>query len=81
MVERWEELVMEGSKKWLLTLCGYLVGFKMSYQEIKYNLRRMWGRYGLKDIIVQNGMYVFKFKDEEGMNFVLENRPWMVNTE
>ena len=75
-----EESVIEGSMKWMLTLCGRFVGFRMSYQEIKYNLSRMWGKYSLKDIIMQNGIYMFKFKDEIGMNFVLDNGPWMVNS-
>nr|GFD07743.1 DUF4283 domain-containing protein [Tanacetum cinerariifolium] len=29
-----EELVEEGSKKWKLTLCGYFVGYKMTYMEL-----------------------------------------------
>nr|GEV68074.1 DUF4283 domain-containing protein [Tanacetum cinerariifolium] len=46
-----EEIVNEGSKKWELIVCGYFVGYKMSYQELSYNLFRMWGKYGLKSII------------------------------
>jgi hypothetical protein len=63
-----EDLVIEGSKKWEHTLCGYFVGYKMQYAEIKYNIGRMWGRLGLKDIIMLNGMYLFKFKNEDGIN-------------
>ncbi|GKC57546.1 RNA-directed DNA polymerase, eukaryota, reverse transcriptase zinc-binding domain protein [Tanacetum coccineum] len=37
-----EELVIEDSKKWQLTVCGYFVGFSLSPAEIRYNLRRMW---------------------------------------
>ncbi|GJR76471.1 RNA-directed DNA polymerase, eukaryota, reverse transcriptase zinc-binding domain protein [Tanacetum coccineum] len=37
-----EELVLEGSRKWSLTLCGHFVGFKMSYSVLRYNLVRMW---------------------------------------
>nr|GFD06933.1 hypothetical protein [Tanacetum cinerariifolium] len=32
-----EELVCEGSKKWELTICGYLVGYKMSFTELSSN--------------------------------------------
>ncbi|GJZ57169.1 RNA-directed DNA polymerase, eukaryota, reverse transcriptase zinc-binding domain protein [Tanacetum coccineum] len=74
-----EELVFEGSKKWMLTLCGRFVGMQMNYNELKYNIRRMWGRHGLSDIVMQNGVYLFKFKNEEGMQFVLESGTWMVN--
>nr|GEY28841.1 hypothetical protein [Tanacetum cinerariifolium] len=45
-----EELVNEGSKRWQLTLCGFFVGFKMKITELRYNVRRMWSRYGLKDV-------------------------------
>lgn len=74
-----EDLVMEGSRKWMLTLCGHFVGCKMSYYELKYNISRMWGRFGLKDIVVHNGLYLFKFRELEGMNHVLESGPWLVN--
>ncbi|GKC41131.1 RNA-directed DNA polymerase, eukaryota, reverse transcriptase zinc-binding domain protein [Tanacetum coccineum] len=36
----------------------------------------MWGRYGLKDSVVDaNGMCYFKFKSEEGMNSVIDQSP------
>ncbi|GJU17368.1 RNA-directed DNA polymerase, eukaryota, reverse transcriptase zinc-binding domain protein [Tanacetum coccineum] len=72
-----EEMVEEGSKKWKLTLCGYFVGYKMSYWELRYNLFKIWGRYGLKEIILQNGMFLFKFKHEEGLESILKAGPWM----
>ncbi|GJU24964.1 RNA-directed DNA polymerase, eukaryota, reverse transcriptase zinc-binding domain protein [Tanacetum coccineum] len=74
-----EDLVMKGSRKWSLTLCGQFVGLKMTYSELRYNLVRMWGNFGLKEIVTQNGVFLFKFRENEGMDFVLENRPWMVN--
>ncbi|GJU19092.1 RNA-directed DNA polymerase, eukaryota, reverse transcriptase zinc-binding domain protein [Tanacetum coccineum] len=75
-----DEIIKEGSKKWDLTVCGYFVGYKMSYQELRYNIFRMWGKYGLKNIITHgNGMYLFKFKNENGLSDVIENGPWMVN--
>ncbi|GJX35106.1 RNA-directed DNA polymerase, eukaryota, reverse transcriptase zinc-binding domain protein, partial [Tanacetum coccineum] len=60
-----EEIMEEGSKKWSLTMCGYFVGYKMSYQELAYNLFRMWGKFGLKHIIPNgNDVFLFKFKSE-----------------
>ncbi|GKC03922.1 RNA-directed DNA polymerase, eukaryota, reverse transcriptase zinc-binding domain protein, partial [Tanacetum coccineum] len=41
-----EEIVKEGSKKWELTVCGYFVGYKMSYQESRYTIS---GRNGTLD--------------------------------
>ncbi|GJZ80916.1 RNA-directed DNA polymerase, eukaryota, reverse transcriptase zinc-binding domain protein [Tanacetum coccineum] len=38
------------------------------------------GKYGLRDIVVDNDVSCYaKFKDEESMNLVLEQSPWMVN--
>ncbi|GJT80579.1 disease resistance TIR-NBS-LRR class family protein [Tanacetum coccineum] len=75
-----DEIVKEGSKKWELTVCGYFVGYSMSFQELSYNLYKMWGKYGLKHIMPNgNGVFLFKFKNEEGIRNVIENGPWMVN--
>ncbi|GKD16745.1 RNA-directed DNA polymerase, eukaryota, reverse transcriptase zinc-binding domain protein [Tanacetum coccineum] len=38
-----EELVQKGSEKWCLTFCGQFVGFEIHINEVRYNLRRMWG--------------------------------------
>ncbi|GKB72092.1 RNA-directed DNA polymerase, eukaryota, reverse transcriptase zinc-binding domain protein [Tanacetum coccineum] len=34
---------------------------------IEYHIRRMWYRFGLKDVIAENGVFYFKFQDE-GIN-------------
>ncbi|GJY99384.1 zinc knuckle CX2CX4HX4C containing protein [Tanacetum coccineum] len=74
-----EILVAEGSKKWEKTLCGYFVGYRMSVNELRYNLRRMWGRHGFKDIVdYNNGIYFMKFHSETGLDFIVNNGPWMV---
>nr|GEU69349.1 RNA-directed DNA polymerase, eukaryota, reverse transcriptase zinc-binding domain protein [Tanacetum cinerariifolium] len=63
-----EEIVNEGSKKWELTVCGYFVRYKMSYQELIYNLFRMWGKFGFQSIIPNgNGVFLFKFRNNEGI--------------
>ncbi|GKB02069.1 RNA-directed DNA polymerase, eukaryota, reverse transcriptase zinc-binding domain protein [Tanacetum coccineum] len=75
-----EELVREGYEKWKLTVCGYFVGCKMHINVLKYNIRRMWTRYGLKDIVVDaDEMCFFKFKNEDGMKYIIDQSPWIVN--
>ncbi|GJS68035.1 RNA-directed DNA polymerase, eukaryota, reverse transcriptase zinc-binding domain protein [Tanacetum coccineum] len=75
-----EELVREGCEKWKHNVCGYFVRCRIPVYELKYNIRRMWGRFGLKDIVVDaDEMCFFKFKSEEQMNFVLDQSPWLVN--
>ncbi|GJT90935.1 zinc knuckle CX2CX4HX4C containing protein [Tanacetum coccineum] len=72
--------VKEVSNKWELTIIGYFVGMKMGYREILGHLRRMWRMYDLDKIIVlENGLYYFKFSSEEGMQTVIENGPWIAS--
>ncbi|GJY82054.1 RNA-directed DNA polymerase, eukaryota, reverse transcriptase zinc-binding domain protein [Tanacetum coccineum] len=74
-----EEIVKQGSERWGLTVCGHFVGFDMHISELRYNIRRMWGKFGIVEIDRwKNGWYMFKFRDEIGMNAVLEKGPWMV---
>ncbi|GKA43910.1 zinc knuckle CX2CX4HX4C containing protein [Tanacetum coccineum] len=57
-----DELINEGSSKWNLTLCGYFVGHKMHINVLRYNIRRMWSRYGLKEVIENDcGMFSSSF--------------------
>ncbi|PWA70936.1 hypothetical protein CTI12_AA260310 [Artemisia annua] len=75
-----EDLIAEGSKKWEMTVCGYFVGCNMAMNELRFNLRKMWNRHGFKDIIDQNkGIFFMKFHNSNGMEYVLNNGPWMVN--
>ncbi|GJW67965.1 RNA-directed DNA polymerase, eukaryota, reverse transcriptase zinc-binding domain protein [Tanacetum coccineum] len=75
-----EIMVAKGCKRWDLTLCGFFVGYKMSVNELRYNLKRMWSRYGFKDIVDYcNGVFFMKFHNEEGLNNVVNSGPWMVN--
>ncbi|GJY53411.1 putative reverse transcriptase domain-containing protein [Tanacetum coccineum] len=69
---------IKGSKSWVMTLVGYFVGIKMSHREVLGHLRRMWRAYHLDDIIMNEcGLCFFKFKAQEGMQYVLENEPWI----
>ncbi|GJR99937.1 RNA-directed DNA polymerase, eukaryota, reverse transcriptase zinc-binding domain protein [Tanacetum coccineum] len=52
----------------------------MGVNELRYNVRRMWGKIGLKDSIVDvDGMCYIKFNTKEGMNYVIDQSPWLVN--
>ncbi|GJV99439.1 RNA-directed DNA polymerase, eukaryota, reverse transcriptase zinc-binding domain protein [Tanacetum coccineum] len=74
-----EELMLWDSEKWCLTVCCQFIGFEMHISELRYNIRRMWGKYGIDEIDKgKNGYYMFKFKDEIGMNAIIEKGPCMV---
>ncbi|GJS57687.1 RNA-directed DNA polymerase, eukaryota, reverse transcriptase zinc-binding domain protein [Tanacetum coccineum] len=74
-----EVMVVEGSKKWDLTMCGFFVGLKMSFNELRYNLKRMWRKYGFKDVVdYNNAVYFIKFHHEEETEQIVNNGPWMI---
>ncbi|GKA45647.1 RNA-directed DNA polymerase, eukaryota, reverse transcriptase zinc-binding domain protein [Tanacetum coccineum] len=74
-----EDLVQKGSKRWCLTICGQFVGYDMHINGLRYNIRRMWGKYGVTEIdVCKNGQYMFKFRNNEGLNVVLDKGPWML---
>lgn len=76
-----EERVAIGTKKWELTLCGQLVGHSMSLPALRYHLRRMWNKFGFREIVDNgNGNWIFKFNSEQGMTYVVNQSPWMVNS-
>lgn len=61
-------------------MCGQFLGCMVSLNEARYHLRRMWNKYGLEDMTVNNkGIFFFKFQDEQGILQVISNGPWMVN--
>ncbi|GKE79085.1 zinc knuckle CX2CX4HX4C containing protein, partial [Tanacetum coccineum] len=75
-----EVMVAEGSKRWDKTLCGYFFGYIMLVNELRYNLRRMWSRHGFKEIIdFNNRIYFIKFHSNEGLEYVVNNGPWMMS--
>ena len=75
-----DEIIEEGSKKWELTACGFFVGYKMSISELSFHLFKMWSKFGLKQILNnENGTFVFKFNNAQGLQTVIESGPWIVN--
>ncbi|GKA07497.1 RNA-directed DNA polymerase, eukaryota, reverse transcriptase zinc-binding domain protein [Tanacetum coccineum] len=75
-----EDLVEKESAQWKLTVCDHFVGYRTSVHELRYNIRRMWSKWGIDDIDMRvDGTCMFRFRSEEGMNKVLELGPWLVN--
>ncbi|GJS99828.1 RNA-directed DNA polymerase, eukaryota, reverse transcriptase zinc-binding domain protein [Tanacetum coccineum] len=74
-----DELIELGSKKWSLIVYGQFIGCSIGFNEARYHIRMMWNKFGLRDVIAKNGVFYFKFQDEEGIKEVINNGPWMVN--
>ncbi|KAK1406016.1 hypothetical protein QVD17_42273 [Tagetes erecta] len=62
------------------SLYGYFVGSYVRLDFVRFNLYKMWKKYGVKDISSNgNGIFYFKFQSVEGMEEVLKAGPWIVN--
>ncbi|GJV01554.1 ATPase, F1/V1/A1 complex, alpha/beta subunit, partial [Tanacetum coccineum] len=66
-------------KSFISTVAENIVDNKLKLIPTGMNDGREVGKFGLIDIVTQNDMFLIKFRDEVGMNHVLENGPWMVN--
>ncbi|KAJ9535398.1 hypothetical protein OSB04_un001488 [Centaurea solstitialis] len=75
-----KDVIQEGAKLNSMQLVGHFVGASMPFPVVDLVLKRMWKRYGLIDVASNYaGFFILKFNNEEGMWFVLENGPWMIN--
>nr|GEX89195.1 hypothetical protein [Tanacetum cinerariifolium] len=75
-----DDIVAKGSEKWNPTICGHFMGCRMSENELRYNIIRMWSRYGLIDAQMdKHRICYFKFKNKEGMEEILAKGPWIVS--
>ncbi|KAJ9564078.1 hypothetical protein OSB04_000044 [Centaurea solstitialis] len=75
-----DELVHKQASEWALTLAGYFIGKRPAFPFVQFHARRMWKKYGLTDVILNDqGYFFFKFNSDQGLNFVFENGPWLLN--
>ncbi|KAJ9543329.1 hypothetical protein OSB04_023036 [Centaurea solstitialis] len=75
-----DELIQKQASEWALTLAGYFIGKRPAFPFVQYHARRMWKKYGLTDVILNDqGYFFFKFNSDQGLNFVFENGPWLFN--
>ncbi|KAJ9539067.1 hypothetical protein OSB04_031800 [Centaurea solstitialis] len=75
-----DELIQKQASEWALTLAGYFIGKRPAFPFVQYHARRMWKKYGLTDVILNDqGYFFFKFNSNQGLNFVFENGPWLFN--
>ncbi|KAJ9557217.1 LOW QUALITY PROTEIN: hypothetical protein OSB04_011831 [Centaurea solstitialis] len=74
------ELVKKQASEWTLTLVGYFIGKRPAFPFVQFHAKRMWKKYGLTDVILNDqGYFFFKFNSDQGLNFVFENGPWLFN--
>ncbi|KAJ9566898.1 hypothetical protein OSB04_002864 [Centaurea solstitialis] len=57
-----DDLIQKQATEWALTLAGYFLGKRPAFPFVQYHARRMWKKYGLSDVILNDqGYFFFKF--------------------
>ncbi|KAK9049404.1 hypothetical protein SSX86_031627 [Deinandra increscens subsp. villosa] len=74
------EVIVQAKQLYRNHLYGHFVGSDLSLAFVRFNLYKMWKKFGIMDIQTNGaGIFLFKFDSEKGMNAILESGPWVVN--
>jgi len=66
-----------GCELWKSTLVGHFVGQKLPYPVVNSIAKRIWGSYGLSEVLSSdNGFFLFTFDSVNHAINVLERAPW-----
>ncbi|KAJ9542373.1 hypothetical protein OSB04_028879 [Centaurea solstitialis] len=73
------ELTKSAASNFRSTLYGYFLGPRILFPIVQRAATNTWGRYGFRDVMLNNnGFYFFRFNDEGGSKVAMEKGPLMV---
>ncbi|KAB5572962.1 hypothetical protein DKX38_000156 [Salix brachista] len=73
-----EELMSENSSQWTRCLVGFFPGSRPPYHMVNSMAKRVWQHLGLEHTMTTGeGFYLFRLRDEEAVQEVLDRGPWM----
>ena len=71
------EAVTEGVGIWEGSLVGQFLDKRLPLHVVKFFVELLWGKHEIPEIsTTDNGLYIFRFKDLDARDWVLENGPW-----
>ena len=70
------EAVLEGVEMWEGSLVGQFFDKGLPLHVVRSIVDRLWGKHGIPEISTTDGMFIFRFRDREARDWVLENGPW-----
>nr|GEW60088.1 hypothetical protein [Tanacetum cinerariifolium] len=68
----------EVSQRFENTLYGYFIGKRLAFTLVETYVENAWAKFGLEHTMLTNGFFFFQFATREGMEWVLENGPWLI---
>ncbi|KAJ6370628.1 hypothetical protein OIU76_028835, partial [Salix suchowensis] len=73
-----EELMSANSRQWTRCLVGFFPGSRPPYHMVNSMATRVWKHLGLDHTMTTgDGFYLFRLRDEEAVQEVLDRGPWM----
>ncbi|KAJ6412575.1 hypothetical protein OIU84_005591 [Salix udensis] len=73
-----EELMSANSSQWTRCLVGFFPGSRPPYHMVNSMATRVWQHLGLEHTMTTgDGFYLFRLRDEEAVQEVLDRGPWM----
>ncbi|GJY92279.1 hypothetical protein Tco_0508061 [Tanacetum coccineum] len=65
--------------RYVNSLVGYFVGKILAFLVVQNYVNNTWGKFGLQKVMRNDdGVFMFKFASEEGLEQVLQRGPWMI---
>jgi len=75
-----DTVVEEGISRWKSSLVGQFMDKSLPYFLVKKSVTAMWSQYGEVEVFsLENGMYIFRLKDEATCDEILESKIWHVS--
>ena len=71
------EVVAEGVGIWEGCIVGQFLHKRLPLHVVRSLVDRLWGKHEMPEITTtDNGLYIFRFKDLDAQDWVMENGPW-----
>ncbi|GJT14599.1 hypothetical protein Tco_0861641 [Tanacetum coccineum] len=70
--------IEEVSARFENTLYGYIIGKRLAFPLVETYVKNTWAKYGLERVMLHSGFFFFQFTTSDGMERVIESRPWLI---
>ena len=74
-----DEAVFEGVSMWKGCLVGQFFDKRLPIHVVRASVDKLWGKHEMPEIsTTDNGMYLFRFRDMDARDWVMESSPWYI---
>ena len=74
-----DEAVFDGVSMWKGCLVGQFIDKRLPIHVVRVIVDKLWGKHEIPEIsTTDNGLYLFKFKDMDARDWVMEFGPWYI---